>query len=96
MAHRRVRNRSAIAREAPRRIARQTGPPGTPLRVSHRTTRGAAGYKSAARNARIQKQILEAATKIKVRSIKASKMFGSQNRNQRSQSRAGNWGRPTS
>ena len=45
MAHRRVRNRSAMARRAPTRIARQTGPPGTPLRRSHRETRGAEGYK---------------------------------------------------
>ena len=45
MAHRRVRNRSAMARRAPTRIARQTGPPGTPLRRAHRETRGAEGYK---------------------------------------------------
>ena len=45
MAHRRVRNRSAMARRAPTRIAKQTGPPGTPLRRSHRETRGAEGYK---------------------------------------------------
>ena len=46
MSHqRKVRNRSVNAREAPKRIAKQTGPPGTPLRRSHRETRGAEGYK---------------------------------------------------
>ena len=46
MSHqRKIRNRSVNARKAPKRVAKQTGPPGTPLRRSHRETRCAEGYK---------------------------------------------------
>ena len=60
MSHqRKVRNRSVNARKAPKRVAKQTGPPGTPLRRSHRETRGAEGYKQGQPYRRLVKENLK-------------------------------------